>query len=287
MRTLLVAIVLASLLSASTIADPNDLWGGLLVAHDVPELPYSSAPPPDGWCEAYGAHAIQGLEQVIASIHTAGVQPAVWFVLAAWELEEKTWCEVDLGFGGFDAAAFAFEIAAPCFPQTGIEVSTAGWPGPNEGTDFAATGEPWHGNWAPVYAFGGYAYGYTGRATRIGLGPNPATSAIGFRNCSPAYPEFFEVREPQRGALGINTAGIVPVFPLPGQPGACCSCYDPCTYISEEECVAAHGLWMGPLVPCEPDPCLVYGVCCVGGIGELMTAEACKLIHGVFHPGAT
>lgn len=295
MRTPLTVIVLASLLSASAIAGPDDLWGGLLVVHHVPALTYSSVPPPGGWCEAYGTHAIHSLDQVIASIFTPGVQPAVWFVLAAWELEDKRWCEVDLGFGDFDPGAFAFATAAPCFPGTGFEMPTAGWPGPNEGTAIAAMGDPWQGNWVPVYVFGGYAYGYAGgraggdsdRATRIVLGPDPATGAIGFRTCSRPQPQFFTVYEPQRGALGINCVGIVPEYPPPSPPGACCTCYDPCKYIPEEECLASGGWWLGPLVSCEPDPCPVIGVCCFGGIGELMTEENCKLMHGVFHPGAT
>jgi hypothetical protein len=34
---------------ASALGDPDDLQGGVLAAHHVPELIYTTAPPPGGW----------------------------------------------------------------------------------------------------------------------------------------------------------------------------------------------------------------------------------------------
>lgn len=242
-----IAALLADSFVVPASAHPDDLSAGAMIAHHVPELAYSSTPPAGGWCAAYAPHAIHYLARVIPTIQTAGTQPAMWYVLAAWEAEEKTWCEVSFGFGDYDADAFTFAVAQPCFPNLGFELPTAGWPGPNEGTAFAAAGEPWHGNWLPVYAFAGYAYGGDPArpATVIRLGPDPATGAIGWRNCCPQRPQFFTVAPEGRGAMGINTAGVVPEFPQLPEPGTCC----------------------------------------LGGIAMMTYQSECDALGGIFHPG--
>jgi hypothetical protein len=251
MRTFPVVLYLAvstltSLFCAAATADPRDLSGGVLIAHYVPELLYTYDPPPGGWCAAYLPFTIHNLPEVIDSIRVGGTRPAVWYLIAAWENEDKTWRQVDLGFGGFDPAAFAFASAGPCFPGTGFEIPTTGWPGPNEGTSFATIDQPWIGNWLPIYAFGGYAYGDSFLAARIELGPNPATGEIGFLNCEPT-PVFFPVNEGQRGAMGINMSGVVPAFPAPPEFGTCCIGGVPlCVY--EQECLILGGVFL-PGVP--------------------------------------
>lgn len=269
-------IVLASLHCGTALADPNDLTGGVLIAHYVHEVIFTAQPPAGGWCGAYAPHAVSTQAEVVAEINTPTPLPAVWYVIAAWEFEAKRWCGTELGFGEFDPAAFTFADAGPCFPSAGLELPTAGWPGPGEGTAFVVTGEPWQGNWVPVYFFGGYA---NGSQTMIGIAPDPATAFVGFANClgqSPAY----AVRAGQRGGMGINQPGVVPPFPLPTL-WACCIGID-CLLLTEEECYRAGGTWWEG-EPCEPeDPCPDPGACCIGAICEEMLRVNCDLLGGLF-----
>jgi hypothetical protein len=284
LRTPVLSMAPWLLLVGQATADPSVLTGGVLIAHHVPELPYTWDPPSEGWCDAYTPLAIHSLDEVIDSIAVQTALPAVWYVIAAWEQEDKAWRQVDLGFGGFDPAAFGFASAGPCFPAVGIETPSPGWPGPNEGTAFATVGEPWCGNWLALYAFAGYAYGYGSLTTRIELDPNPATGQIGFLNTEP-QPRFFPVGPSQRGALGINAAGIVPSFPPPPIEAACCLYLGECELLLEEDCLAQGGEWLEEVLACDPHPCPVWGTCCIGGTGECMTLEACQLVGGTFYPG--
>ncbi len=286
MRYVIPRFLLLSLACAGVpaTADQHNLARGVMIAHHVPALLYTSDPPGGSWCIAYAPHAIHSLAEVIDSILVAGVRPAVWYVVAAWEQEAKTWCEVDLGFGSYNPSAFDFTSAGPCFPDVGLEAPTPGWPGPNEGTAFAVLNQPWQGNWLPLYAFAGYAYGYGGLATSIHLDANPGTGAIGFRNCEPQS-RFFAVGASRRGALGINMPGVTPAFPPPPYRSACCLWISECELMLEEECLAHGGVWMEEVTSCDPNPCPLAGTCCIGGVGSWMSEENCKRVGGVFHPG--
>jgi hypothetical protein len=215
------------------------------------------------------------------TVTTSTLLPAVWFVLAGWEEEAKTWCGVEFGLGEYDAGVFVMDEARPCYPPTGgLELPTAGWPGPGEGTASVVTGDPWQGNWIPVYVFGGYAYGYGGASTLIPIAADPATGFAGLTNCTHP-PEAFEFDPGQLGALGANTPGTVPAFPPPPQPAACCV-MEVCTLRFERECQEGGGLWMEGVTSCEPNPCPHIGVCCVGGIGVLLEEDLCRRIGGRF-----
>lgn len=281
MRGLFAPLLLMGLIAFSAQADPTILSGGVLITHYVEQLPYSSDAPTLGWCGEYAAsYAISSFEDQVNRIDTQTYLPASWFVIAAW-WEEKTWCGTEYGLGEFNAGLFGFLEWAACYPPGGgLEIPTAGWPGPNEGIAFVVTGEAWEGNFVPVMWFGGYAYGYAG-AGIIPLGVDPPTAFAGFSNCA-APPEPFAVEPSGWGGMGINMDGIW-VGPMTPDPGACCIGED-CSYILEEQCIALGGNFLGELIPCEPNPCLPpLGACCLpeplGHCQEMSEAE-CLLMQG-------
>lgn len=272
LKFVLVGTMIASAVLGSVHAESADLAWGVFITHYVPELGYSSDPPPAGWCEAYWSHALLACENQVNRIDVSGYVGCTWFVLAAWE-EEKEWCGVEFGLGAFDARVFGFADHGPCFPQTGVELPTAGWPGPNEGTALATEGVPWLGNYMPVYYFGGYAYSYYGPGT-IPLDVNPETGFAGTVNCLHP-PHSWEAIE--MGSVGINTDGVL-VCPE-GMRSACC---DPvtyeCTMLSQEDCDALGGHW-APLPYQCPQACHIR-VCCLYGACLLLSAPECFNIGG-------
>jgi hypothetical protein len=272
MRTLMLALALLGTASGAW-ADPSDLSGGVLIAHHV--APYIFCVDP---CTDYGGYAIYDLSEVVNQLSGGG---DVWYVLAAWETEAKTWCGAEFGFGGFDLIPFVFYGSGVCYPGTGLEIPTPGWPGPNEGTAFVTTGAPWSGNWLPLYWFYGYTYGYTYGATVIPISVDPPTNFCGFSNCMNP-PMSFSVGAPQRGRMGVNMPGYTPVFPAETQ-WACCFTSEPyCRMMFEQECLLAGGVWLGPEYTCEPDPCEQPGACCTAGFCEFLFEQNCLLVGGTF-----
>ncbi len=250
----------------------------MLAVHHIAELPYSSDPPPvtGDWCREFGEYAIGSLAEVNPRIDITGYAPVVWYVVACWSLgEDKEWCGTEFGLGDYDANLFAASEAFPCFPDQGLEIPTANWPGPLEGTAFVTTTQPWMGDFVPVYFFGGYAYGYFNPG-QIPLGEDPPTGFVGFGNCM-SPPQQFAVAEPQLGILGINTDGYVPVHgPL---PGACCFDDGSCELYLGPDCIAMGGVYYGG--PCDPNPCpQPEGACCVIGNCSITTQEECDLAGG-------
>ncbi len=281
--TLALVTAIAGVFAQPAAADPTNLTGGILIAHYCPEcFSYTYDPPAGGWCAAYEPYAIQSLEEVIAAL-PASLDAQLWYVLAAWEIENKTWCGTEFGIGDYDPAVYAFAECGVCAPGGFLEIPTAGWPGPNEGTAFVTTGTPWSGNWVPVYYFGGYSYAYTGSSTTIPLDVDPPTGFCGFSNCVNP-PVLYEVGPEQRGIIGVNAPGYVPGWPLPPQTGACCL-VEPlgaCEELYEPECILAGGEWLGAGSTCNPNPCPLPGACCIGGVCEVLLQASCELIQGTF-----
>lgn len=280
MKKVLLALALLGFASGA-MADPADLAGGCFIAHYVEALGYSSDAPTAGWCGEYAAtHAITDHTQQINRIDVAEYVAASWFVIAAW-MEDKEWCGTEYGFGTYDPALFVFGEFNGCYPPGGgLEIPTAGWPGPNEGIAFVVTGDPWVGNYLAVMHFGGYAYGY-GAEGVIPLDIDPPTAFAGFSNCA-APPLPFDAVE--LGGLGINMDGIY------AQPmeiitrGACCLADYVCEFITYDDCMAAGGEYLGDNIPCEPvNPCLPEGACCLPdplGECQVLLEEACGLVGG-------
>ncbi len=284
MRT--AAFLLLSLVLTSTVvgADPAELSGGVLIAHHASQLVFSQDPPPEGWCAAYDPYAIGSLGEVSPEIYGQDL-PVVWYVVAAWGSEEKTWCGLDFGFGDFDPLGFDFVEQGPCFPVDGLELPSGGWPGPNEGTAIVTTGQPWSGNWLPVYYFGGYA-GYTyGVQTSIALAEDPVTGDVTVSNCQ-SPPVVFMYEPGQLGALGINQPGMVPGFPPPLE-AACCFPTGDCELLTEDDCLAGQGEWLWWIESCNPNPCPGDPhVCCFddGGCTLFDDEETCTAVGGTWHP---
>ncbi len=272
-KQLAAGALMVGAVSGAARGDPSDLAWGVFITHHVPELAFTTAPPPEGWCGAYWSHPLEVCADQNARVDVNGRRGCVWFVLAAWE-ENKVWCEAEFGFGEYDPRVFSFLDRGPCFPGTGLEVPTSGWPGPNEGIALAAQGTPWAGNFMPVYRFGGYAYSYYG-AEIIPLGPNPATGSAGTTNCVQPAHSWATI---ELGGLGINTDGIV-VCPE-GLRSACC---DPVTYechmLSQGDCGTIGGHWAPVPFQC-PHACDLR-VCCHYGSCLILSAPECFNIGGI------
>ncbi|MCK4305702.1 MAG: hypothetical protein KAY24_15800 [Candidatus Eisenbacteria sp.] len=248
MRWTMLILLLCGLVANGAGADPTNLEGGMLLAHFVPELVYTSDAPPGGWCQAYlDTYAISSCEEVNCRIDTPDTAPVIWFVLAYWFGDEaKEWCGAEFGFGEYDPRIFYCVEYGACFPGTGWEYSTDGWPGPNEGTAFFVAHTPWVGNWLPVYFFGGYAYASYGPG-QIELASASPASLAGTWNCS-TPPQFFHAG---LGIMGINMDG----GGCFGPPNHVCCVGSQCFLIPETACSDLGGEWHPELYTCVPNPC--------------------------------
>jgi hypothetical protein len=193
-------LVLPLLCLAAGIAysDSSNLEGGVFIAHHPPGLQYSEG---ENWCARYFQDfAIDSCSEQSNRIDTQG-DHSVWFVLAAWS-EPKEWRGVEFGLAAYDSTICALTSWGPCFPgSSGLEIPTAGWPGPNDGTTLTATGAPWSGNFLPVYYFVSYAY-YAGE---IPLGVHPVTGFGGTANCD-SLPQTWAAAA--FGSMGILEDGV-------------------------------------------------------------------------------
>lgn len=237
-------------------ADQTDLRDGMFVVHYAADLPYSSDPPPEGWCGVYAQHAISSLDEQVVRVDLSDEEtPIGWFVLAAWT-EEKTWCGTEFGLGDYDTQLFHVTDFEACYPAGGgLQISSPDWPAANTGTAIVTTGGAWSGNLVPVYFFGGYAYtGFGSGLVPIDVDPNyedPAQYFAGFSNCANP-PEPFEAE--CLGGLGIDMDGIR-CGGVPPVVGACCW-GDSCEILTLAECMAASGSdWHAGYTSCEPNPC--------------------------------
>jgi hypothetical protein len=178
MRKALVLLCVSGIVTGSALADPEDLGGGVLIAHFPTEMTFSFDPPTGGWCQFYwDSLRIEDCEDQVNRIDTGN--QVIWFVLAAWD-EDKEWCGTEFGFGEYDSDAFVITDFSPCWPEGGLEIPTASWPGPGEGTAIVTTGAPWEGNFVPVYRFTGLAY----EEGLIPVAADPATGFAGMSNCA-------------------------------------------------------------------------------------------------------
>jgi len=258
-------IFAAALLSGTAaLGDSNNVMGGALIAHYPSQITYSTDPPACGnWCCAYEPYAISSIAEENVRID-ASDDPVIWYVLAAWQ-EDKIFCAAEFGLGNYTAANFAVIEYSPCFPSEagGLELPTAGWPGPNEGTAFTRSGEvPWSGNWLPIYYFAGYAYG---GVEMIPIDVDPVTDFAGFSNCD-QNPQLGEVVAERRGAMGINMEGIK-VGPSEDPEMVCCvtplTGPPECHIATEQACLDMGGTWRPDLgSSCVGNPCDPVRACC-------------------------
>ncbi|MFC1572707.1 fibronectin type III domain-containing protein [Candidatus Eisenbacteria bacterium] len=252
-----------------------DLSGGMLITHIPPDFYYTFGV---DWCQRYvDEYAITSSDQQVNRIDVPEYQWVVWYVLAAWH-QDKQWCGVEFGIGEYDQDLIGLDEFGPCH-DGGIELPSAGWPGPNEGTRVLHQ-QSWIGNYVPVYWFTGYAYGY-GNSGIIPLTVNATEpdSLAGFFNCD-SVPIAFEAV--CLGGLGINQDGIAC---HPSGISACCVA-DSCEVLLETECLAIGGIWQAEGTVCDPNPC-VYNACCVDGACQLLKLGDCLVAGGVWLEGVT
>ncbi|MCK4306201.1 MAG: hypothetical protein KAY24_18315, partial [Candidatus Eisenbacteria sp.] len=198
-RRLLLVLFAAATVGVAA-ADSGNLEGGVFIAHCAAALHFSSDPPPEGWCKHYlDHHAISDCKDQANRIDTE--RGVIWYVLCAWS-EGKKWCGTEFGFGAYEPAIFAFIDWGPCFPDAGLELPGAMWPGPEEGTALTTTaGSNWSGNFLPVYYFAGYAYA----EGIIPLSVDPNMGFGGTGNCE--RPPTISNAEGY-GGMGLFTDGI-------------------------------------------------------------------------------
>lgn len=221
--------------------DPNDLTDGVLIAHHPPGLLYSSG---IDYCATYASHAITSCEEENPRIDTSS--GVVWYVLAAWDLTDKTYSGVEFGLGDYDPDALVFAAHGQC-PVSALTIPFEAWPGPNSGISMAAAGEPWSGNYLPVYWFATYAYS----AGQVPLTLNPGTGFGGFANCETPPISFPAVCF---GSMGLFEAGTACCPPAPVMHVCCLG--ETCQLLVELDCAAAGGVFHPEWDSCLPNPCV-------------------------------
>jgi len=210
MRAVLLCVVAGFLLLEPVMADPSDLEGGVFIAHHPSAMQFSSDPPQEGWCQHYlDNYAITSCGEQVNRIDTT--QGVIWFVLAAWN-EEKEWCGVQFGLGRYNPNTFTFIDWGPCYPDQGLELPSAGWPGPAEGTSAVTSrSTPWSGNYTPVYFFAGYAYA----EDTLPLATDPRGRVGGTVSCQ--MPCALSAAE-KYGTLGLFMDGVPACPPAASTP---------------------------------------------------------------------
>lgn len=171
-------ILLVLLMPGTASSDSANLEGGVLIAHHPPGLQYSTG---TDYCQRYWQEfAIDSCAEQHNRIDLDGSQgqSSVWYVLAAWS-EEKQWCGAEFGFADYDSTIYLFDQRGPCFPDQGMEIPMAGWPGPNKGVAVTTQDTPWSGSFVPIYWVSGYAYD----EGEIPLAANPTSEFGGSANC--------------------------------------------------------------------------------------------------------
>ncbi len=275
MRETLCGLAVFLLLTATCFAQPANLDCGVYIAHHPIGMAFSSDPPPEGWCQDYlDNHAITDPAEQNPQVYEIG--PAIWYVLAFW-YEPKDWCSCEFGLGRYTGEVFGFSDWGACFPGTGLEVPTAGWPGPEQGVALIAGDVPWQGTIIPVYYFAGYVY----EQDEIPLAVHPGTGFGGFRNCDDP---------PQRwdavclGSMGLFTDGVY-CEPIPCHTHVCCLDGE-CTLLEfEYECEFLEGEWHPEWESCEPNPCPpLYAVCCIEWECLIAREEDCDEMGGIWYP---
>ncbi len=170
---------------------------------------------------------------------------------------------------------FYIDGFGPCLDGN-MEISIAGWPGPDEGTAVVATHTLWTGNYRPVYWFGGYIYG----ETFIELTADPSSGFAGLGNCETPSQSFVICCD-QLGVMGILTDGYW-VGPHVCEFVACC--FDDGTCLVEVDWVCndlGGSRQEDSGCSCDPSPCL-YACCLADNSCVVVTEADCT---GAFHPG--
>jgi len=193
MRTPFLLLLAPTLLVSLAHADPDDLSGGVFIAHAPPGVVYTSNV--TTWCDStYLSECEDQVNTVAANTE------AVWFVLSAWN-EEKSFSGVEFGLGDFEPESFIFMADGLCLDDAMAlhYPSAEDWPGPNTGITLAAAGDAWTGQLVPICWFAGFNYA---DADTIAVTANQATGQAAWLSASG------HTYEPVcMGALGLGVPG--------------------------------------------------------------------------------
>ncbi len=285
MRWVFWALALTAVVGSAAHADQDILEGGVFIAHYAPSLVYTTDTPEGGWGEALqgSADAILGCEDQVNRLD-GPADHVMWFVISVWG-EDKKWCSTEVGIEGYDPGVWLFQQNGPVYPGggSGLELYTNNFPhgdpvGGASGVIFQPEGgEGWGPtNFEPVWWFEGYAY--ASGTTVVQLGVDPAIPFGGWFNCLNPPGEYAAV---EYGAMGINTDGVW-VCPDIQPTGACCILGE-CYVMTEADCAAEGGDYLGDGIGCDPNPCPGVGACCLSGECFVYYTEVeCEAIAGVY-----
>ncbi|MCA9757931.1 MAG: hypothetical protein KDA27_19220 [Candidatus Eisenbacteria bacterium] len=231
-----IALSVAMVGAGDALAGPNE--DGVIILHAVPYQSRSGQSP----C-SYDATLNSCSE---ANYHITDGNQWNWFVLGVFPAgRSPRVMGATFGIDYDDTTVYLLDLS-PC---TDFELPTADWPRPGQGTAVTWS-TPQTDMFVKMYAFAGYEY--YGTDTSFCLTPHPSQGGYFADDSVPS------ILDPivDYGCLGFNgDPGYLPC--PPGAEGACCIPGAGCVVLSEDECVAGGGDWIGPGVPCDPNPCAV------------------------------
>jgi len=284
MRGIFWVLMLSAVITGLANADPYDVRNGVAIAHAPSGLAYTTDIA--DFCAHYETIAITSCEQQVNTITDAELQ-AIWYVLLAWT-ESKYWAAFEFGLSDYDPAAYLITQHAICNPPQGaLTILTAdpdpAWPEPNSGISMAATVRTeegaWSGNFKPVYWFAGYAYG----TTVVSLVDMPMS---GLMSIVPlpghvAYEQAEWNIAEAGGAMGMNTPGKAVCPGAAEATGACCTDFGTtCAVLTQADCAAQSGTFMGADTVCDPSPCTLLSACCVETSCFMLSETECTEGYG-------
>jgi hypothetical protein len=250
MRNTLLILLLSTIVIPAA-ADPDELSGGVLIAHHPPSIAYSED---QDWCAAYFTdYAITDASQQVprTDVVSSHDSPDTWYIIAAFP-EDKEWCGVQFGFGPYNEDVFYMRgFSVEYCVDNVISIPYLGWPGPYSGISIVATGASWEGNYLPVCCLHGYTYlAYQHSdymSTIVPIIPHMDGGCLCVQNCNAPG----EVWYARGGGLGVFTDGFS-VYPGEEEtPSVCCTWDGICTIELPDDC------W-GMVYPhdsCDPNPC--------------------------------
>jgi hypothetical protein len=211
-----------------------------------------------------------------------------WFVVLAAGCDPLSFNTITFGVGTYSTGECYVGYYGPCRGDLNpLEISSAGWPGPNSGTSVSWSPNCLSGMIVPVYYFGVYAYG----AGIVPLGDEFPDQTAAFVSCD-SPPEQDIVAG--FGSFGCGGAVGQVVCPdcAPPPTGACCIGPD-CFLLTEEDCLGQGGEFIGG--DCDPNPCQpAEGACCIDGNGDgnnetciITTADDCAAQNGDYKGDGT
>ncbi len=246
-----------------TMPSDRNLNNGAFIVHAPSGIQWTST---EDWCARYDADlGIQDPAEQRVRIDPPPDESRMLYVLTAWD-KAKDWSGVQFGLGAYDPGRILISDWGLCGEQA-LETTTAGWPGPNEGTMLASP-VPWSGNCRAVYWFAAYAYG----SDKLPLGVHPNMGTAGYLNCDPS-PAYFSAQ--CLGELGVYQPGRS-CYPGPPVQYACCFEGAECLVLTIAECLYYGGNPQEHIFACDPEPCTETHVCCVSDDCYVYTAIQCE-----------